>query len=152
MLRYLSEVVGEVEMPTRRPLCACRCGCTKRPGQRIQCPREGCSRRWVGPGCHPTPCWNPRSNPCHMCALGNPQEPVGQATCQTMESPDELWQGLPSIALPPGAPCGVQRQRQWTQRAWFDDATENTRRIGLATRAREEYDQLWSWACAVILS
>ena len=108
MLRYLSEVVEEVEMPTR-PLCACRCGCTKRPGQRIQCPREGC-RRWVGPGCHPTPCWNPQTNSCHMCAQGNPQEPVGQAL-------DKLWQGLPSIALPQGHPVGsCQRQRQWTQR------------------------------------
>ena len=136
MLRYLSEVVEEVEMPTR-PLCACRCGCTKRPGQRIQCPREGC-RRWVGPGCHPTPCWNPQTNSCHMCAQGNPQEPVGQAL-------DKLWQGLPSIiALPPGAPCGVLPETAPVDAAktrWFDDATENIRRIAIATRAREEYDQ-----------
>ena len=114
MLRYLSEVVEGVEMPTRL-LCACRCGCRRRPGRRIQCPREGC-RRWVGPGCHPTPCWNPRTNSCHMCAQGNPQEPVGQATCGTMESLDELWQGLPEYCAPSRGTRWVQRQRQWTQR------------------------------------
>jgi hypothetical protein len=61
-------------------------------------------------------CWNPRTNSCHMCAQGNPQEPVGQATCRTMESLDELWQGLPEYCAPSRGTRWVQRQRQWTQR------------------------------------
>ena len=61
-----------------------------------------------------------------------------------MESLDELWQGLPSIALPPGAPCGVQPETAPVDAAktrWFDDAPENIRRIAIAiaARAREEY-------------
>ena len=141
MLCYLSEVVEGVEMPTRL-LCACRCGCRRRPGRRIQCPREGC-RRWVGPGCHPTPCWNPRTNSCHMCAQGNPQEPVGQATCGTMESLDELWQGLPEYCAPSrGTPLGPETAPvDAAKTRWFDDAPENIRRIAIATRAREEYEE-----------
>ena len=112
MLRYLSEVVEGVEMPTR-PLCACRCGCRRRPRRRIQCPREGCSRRWVGPGCHPTLCWNPRTN----CARRETRRNQSAKLRVGRWSP---WMSsgkdFPSIALPPGAPRWVQRQRQWTQR------------------------------------
>ena len=123
MLRYLSEVVEEVEMPTR-PLCACRCGCTKRPGQRIQCPREGC-RRWVGPGCHPTLCWNPRTNCARRETRRN--QSAKQATCRTMESLDELWQGLPEYCAPSrGTPLGPETAPvDAAKTRWFDDAPEN---------------------------
>ena len=54
-----------------RPLCACRCGCRRRPSRRIPCPACGA---FVGPGCHPVPCWDQQRNLCHLCTTGNPQE------------------------------------------------------------------------------
>ena len=88
-------------------------------------------------------CWNPRTNSCHMCAQGNPQEPVGQATCRTMESLDELWQGLPEYCAPSrGTPLGPETAPvDAAKTRWFDDAPENIRRIAIATRAREEYEE-----------
>ena len=58
------------ERPSR-PKCTCRCGCRVRPGRRRQCPVCGAM---VGPGCHPTPCWDQNMGCCHMCVGGNPQE------------------------------------------------------------------------------
>ena len=69
-LSRASRTAAAIEVPSR-PLCACRCGCRKRPGRRIQCP--GCGRL-VGPGCAPVPCWNQQTGACHLCAEGNPQE------------------------------------------------------------------------------
>ena len=69
-LSRASRTAAAIEVPSR-PLCACRCGCRKRPSRRIQCP--GCGRL-VGPGCAPVPCWNQQTGACHLCAEGNPQE------------------------------------------------------------------------------
>ena len=69
-MENLPDLNSGTQRPSR-PLCACRCGCRKRPSRRIQCPACGAL---VGPGCSPTPCWDPRSNCCHLCTTGNPQE------------------------------------------------------------------------------
>ena len=60
-----------------------------------------------------------------------------------MESLDELWQGLPEYCVPSrGTLLGPETAPvDAAKTKWFDDATENIKRIGLATRAREEYDQ-----------
>ena len=63
-------VAAETQRPSR-PRCTCRCGCRVRPGRRRQCPVCGAM---VGPGCHPTPCWDQNMGCCHMCVGGNPQE------------------------------------------------------------------------------
>ena len=63
-------IVAEAHRPSR-PRCTCRCGCRVRPGRRRQCPVCGAM---VGPGCHPTPCWDQNMGCCHMCVGGNPQE------------------------------------------------------------------------------
>ena len=78
-----------------------------------------------------------------MCAQGNPQEPVGQATCRTMESLDELWQGLPEYCAPSrGTLLGPETAPvDAAKTKWFDNAPENIRRIAIATRAREEYEE-----------
>ena len=74
-LSRASRTAAAIEVPSR-PRCACRCGCRRRPGRRIQCP--GCGH-WVGPGCDPVPCWNQQTGACHVCAQGNPQENIGEA-------------------------------------------------------------------------
>ena len=63
-------VAAETQRPSR-PRCTCRCGCRVRPGRRRQCPVCGAM---VGPGCHPTPCWDQNMGCCHMCVGSNPQE------------------------------------------------------------------------------
>ena len=74
-LSRASRTAAAIEVPSR-PLCACRCGCRKRPSRRIQCP--GCGQL-VGPGCAPEPCWNQQTGACHVCTQGNPQENIGEA-------------------------------------------------------------------------
>ena len=70
-----SRTAAAIEVPSR-PRCACRCGCRRRPGRRIQC--RGCGH-WVAPGCDPVPCWNQQTGACHVCAQGNPEENIGEA-------------------------------------------------------------------------
>ena len=53
---------GIVERGAAR--CTCKCGCRRRPGRRITCPR--CLRN-VGPGCYLEPCWDGAAGCCHMC-------------------------------------------------------------------------------------
>ena len=51
---------------------------------------------------------------------------------------------FPSIAFPPGAPFLLGPETAPVDAAktrWFDDAPENIRRIAIATRAREEYEE-----------
>ena len=59
-----SAAVFVTEWPSR-PTCKCLCGCRKRPGRLIQCPR--CNRR-VGPGC----CWVQGTRCCHSCGEPEP--------------------------------------------------------------------------------
>ena len=50
-----------------------------------------------------------------------------QATCRTMESLDELWQGLPEYCAPSrGTPLGPETAPvDAAKTRWFDDAPEN---------------------------
>ena len=67
MVETANESVSRTRKKRSKPgraLCACRCGCRRRPGRRIECPT--CGHR-VGPGCAPEPCWNAAANRCHMC-------------------------------------------------------------------------------------
>ena len=127
MLRYLSEVVEGVEMPTR-------------PRARVDAAAQSDqasvssahAKAVVGAGSDQAAtrrraCWNPRTKSCHMCAQGNPQDTVGQATCRTMESLDELWQGLPEYCAPSrGIPLGPETAPvDAAKTRWLDDAPEN---------------------------
>ena len=89
-LSRASRTAAAIEVPSR-PRCACRCGCRRRPGRRIQCP--GCGHL-VGPGCDPVPCWNQQTGACHVCAQGNPQENIGEAARAPHPGAAGRWVGL----------------------------------------------------------